>query len=80
MVRRKYMKCEKCNFNMNGIIAVENPNHIPIVIKEILRDPEGEYNKRREAIEDNFNRVQKYRSYAKLFLETYREMLEEISE
>lgn len=67
-------------FNMNGIIAVENPNHIPIVIKEILRDPEGEYNKRREAIEDNFNRVQKYRSYAKLFLETYGEMLEEISE
>lgn len=66
-------------FNMDGIIQVGCSMDIARVVKQILQDPEGEYNKRLEAIEDNFKRVQKYRSYAKLFLETYGDLLEELA-
>ncbi len=66
-------------FNMDGIIQVNNSIDIPQVVQSILKDPEGEYNKRLEAIEDNYNRVQKYRSYAKLFLETYGDLLEDLA-
>ena len=64
---------------MDGIIQFDETMDIKAIINDILKDPEGEYNKRLEAIEDNYKRVQKYRSYAKLFLETYGELLEEIA-
>lgn len=63
-------------FNMDGIIQFDEAMDIKAIINDILKDPEGEYNKRLEAIEDNYKRVQKYRSYAKLFLETYGDLLE----
>lgn len=66
-------------FNPDGIIRVEYVDDMKGVVERVLQDPEGEYNKRLEAIEDNFNRVQKYRSYAKLFLETYGDLLEDIA-
>ena len=66
-------------FNPDGIIQVQSSFDVPRAVNEVLRDPEGEYNKRLEAIEDNFKRVQKYRSYAKLFLETYGDLLEELA-
>ena len=76
-----YYGCPYINdyFNMNGIIQVNAPMDIPRVVQQVLQDPIGEYNKRLEAIEDNYKRVQKYRSYAKLFLETYSELLEDIA-
>lgn len=73
-----YMGCPHIAdfFNKDGIIIANSPNEIPFIVVEILKYPVKEYNKRKDAIEDNFNRVQKYRSYAKLFLETYGDLLE----
>lgn len=66
-------------FNMDGIIRANTVDEIKGLVEKVLQDPEGEYNKRLDALEDNFNRVQKYRSYAKLFLETYSDLLEDIA-
>lgn len=65
-------------FNMNGIIYCETTTEIIDSVDMILKDPIGEYEKRIDAIEDNFKRVQKYRRYADLFLQTYGELLEAI--
>lgn len=65
-------------FNMDGIIYCETTTEIIDSVDMILKDPIGEYEKRMNAIEDNFKRVQKYRRYADLFLQTYGELLEAI--
>ena len=64
-------------FNMDGIVYCNTPTEVIDAVDIILQDPEGEYNKRLEAIEDNYRRVQKYRSYPDLFLKTYGTLLEE---
>lgn len=64
-------------FNMDGIVYCNTPTEVIDAVGKVLQDPEGEYNKRLEAIEDNYRRVQKYRSYPDLFLETYATLLEE---
>jgi len=66
-------------FNMNGIIGCESPQEVIETVRRINQNPVEEYEKRKDAIEDNFNRVQKYRRYATLFLETYGGLLEEIA-
>lgn len=66
-------------FDMDGIIYVPDWTHIPTVVNEVLQDPEGIYESKRSAIERNFHLVQRYRSYAKLFLETYGGLLEGIA-
>jgi hypothetical protein len=67
-------------FDTRGIIQVENPDNIPTIVQAILQTGTEEiYNSRLEAIENNFKTVQKYRSYAKLFLETYGDLLEELA-
>ena len=63
-------------FNMDGIVYCERPEDVLTAVDRIRKDPLYEYAKRCAAIEDNFRRVQKYRSYANLFLETYAELLE----
>jgi len=65
-------------FDMDGIIYCKTPTQVVNRVLDILQDPEGEYETRKKAIEHNFKAVQKYRSYAKLFLETYGGILEEI--
>lgn len=65
-------------FNMDGIIYCETTTEIIDSVDMILKDPIGEYEKRMNAIDDNFKRVQKYRRYADLFLQTYGELLEAI--
>lgn len=66
-------------FDMDGIIYVPDWTQIPTVVNEVLQDPEGIYESKRSAIERNFHLVQRYRSYAKLFLETYGGLLEGIA-
>ena len=67
-------------FDIKGIIQVSSPDNIPTIIKALLEsDMEAIYNDKREAIENNYKTVQKYRSYAKLFLETYGDLLEDIA-
>lgn len=66
-------------FDMDGIVYCRTPNEVIAKVDMILKDPEYEYNKRKDAIERNMVLVQKYRRYADLFLETYGGLLEEIS-
>lgn len=66
-------------FNMDGIIYCSTPDEAIEKAKEIVRDPKAEYNKRRIAIEDNYQRVQKYRRYADWFLTEYGELLEKLA-
>lgn len=63
-------------FDMDGIIYCRTPNEVMSKVDMVLKDPEYEYNKRKDAIERNFNLVQKYRRYANWFLETYGDLLE----
>ena len=63
-------------FNMDGIVYCERPEDVLTAVDRIRKDPLYEYAKRCAAIEDNLRRVQKYRRYADLFLETYAELLE----
>ena len=65
-------------FNMQGIIYCETAYDVIAQVHNILENPEAEYEKRKKAIECNYQLVQKYRRYAKLFLEMYGELLEEI--
>lgn len=65
-------------FDMNGVLGCESPEEVIETAKRIMQNPIEEYEKRKDAIEANFQTVQKYRSYAKLFLETYADLLEEI--
>ena len=65
-------------FNTDGIIWCKTHSDIIKAVDMVLADPEGEYKKRRAAIEQNYIMVQKYRRYADLFLETYGELLEEM--
>lgn len=73
-----YLGCPNIGeyFDMDGIIYCRTPNEVIARVNDVLMDPEYEYNKRKDAIEKNYQTVQKYRSYAKLFLETYGDLLE----
>ena len=75
-----YWGCPHINefFNMNGIIWCRTRSGLLSAVDMVLSDPEGEYNKRRDAIEENLVKVQKYRRYADYFLETYGDLLEEM--
>lgn len=63
-------------FDMDGIIYCRTPNEVMSKVDMVLKDPEYEYNKRKDAVERNFNLVQKYRRYANWFLEAYGDLLE----
>ena len=65
-------------FDMDGIIYCQNNDEIIRAVDMVMKDPEGEYNKRLDAIEWNLKEVQRYRRYADLFLETYGELLEDM--
>lgn len=67
-------------FDMNGIIYCKTPDEVVEKAKQILKDPVGEYNRRLDAVENNFCEVQKYRRYADLFLKTYGSLLEGIAQ
>lgn len=65
-------------FNIDGIIICKTPEEVIEQVDEVLKDPVGEYEKRRDAIEDNLQRVQQYRHWSNVFLKTYGEELEKI--
>lgn len=67
-------------FDIDGIIYCQNHADIIKAVDMVLADPEGEYNKRRDAIERNYVKVQTYRRYAIWFLQTYGDLLEEVIE
>lgn len=63
-------------FNMDGIIYCNTPEEVIHKTKQMLINPESQYFSRINAIEDNYYRVQKYRRFAPLFLNTYGKLLE----
>ena len=63
---------------MQGIIYCQTPEEVIEKVDEVLKNPVGEYEKRRDAIEDNLQRVQQYRHWSNVFLKTYGEELEKI--
>ena len=63
---------------MDGIIYCKTPEEVVEKVDEVLKDPIGEYEKRRDAIEDNLQRVQQYRHWSNVFLKKYGEELEKI--
>lgn len=67
-------------FNMEGVIGCESATEVIDTVRRIKQNPKEEYDKRRLAIEDNYQRVQKYRRYSDWFLETYGELLEGIAQ
>lgn len=65
-------------FNADGIIQATTPEEVIRLTEELLKnDIEAEYDKRRDAIIENFRRVKKFRDWKELFLNTYGVMLEE---
>ena len=64
-------------FNTDGIVICSSPDDVIRKTKEILYTYEDEYKKRLPAIEENYEKVQKYRRFAKLFIEMYTDLLEE---
>lgn len=60
-------------FNADGIIMA-HPSEIPSLIDKL--DPVEEYNKRLEAVEDNYKRVQKYAVFEDWFYNMYKDLLE----
>lgn len=64
-------------FNADGIIQVDDWRKIPEIVENLNVDEE--YEKRREAIEDNFNRVKWYGTrWFDRFFEVYGNLLEEM--
>lgn len=62
-------------FNADGIIQVPDLEEIPLLIDAL---DEAEYNKRLEAVEDNYNRVKDYYCFEDWFYRTYKDLLEDI--
>jgi len=67
-------------FDWEGIFYCQTADDVLKAVDRILLDPEGIYEAKREHIERNYVTVQKYRSYAKLFLQTYGSLLEGIAQ
>ena len=64
-------------FNADGIIQVDDWRKIPEIVANL--DIDAEYEKRREAIEDNFERVKAYDiRWFDRFFNTYGDLLEEM--
>ena len=66
-------------FNLDGVVYCDSPEEVIRKTKEILINPESQYFSRIDAIEDNFKRVQKFRRFAPLFLDTYKDLLENLT-
>ena len=66
------------DFDMNGIIKVETPDDIPLVVNSILRNPKEEYQYRIKAVEHNYNAIQRYHVFEDWLFEEYKELLGEL--
>lgn len=64
-------------FNKDGIIVVDNTDDIPVVVENIKANYEEEYNKRIVAVNDNYKRVEKFRSFEERFFSKYEKLLME---
>ena len=65
-------------FDMDGVIYVENRDDIPKIIEEL--DIDKEYEKRKDAIERNYELVKKYRSFDDYFYTTYEKEINSLFE
>lgn len=65
-------------FDMSGIIYVEERDEIPEIIRKL--DVEKEYEKRKKAIDRNYELVKEYRSFDDWFYKTYEKEIDEMFE
>ena len=76
-----YIGAKRINefFNVNGIVMVSGGNvRVIDLIKEISQYGFDKfYEKRKEAIEDNYQRVQKYKTFEEWFFKEYGDLLNE---
>ena len=63
-------------FNKKGIIKVRNLYDLPMIIKNIKYDIKWEYDRRRDAINDNFERVKEYTLFEEWFFKRWGQTLE----
>lgn len=63
-------------FNVDGIIQVQNLYEIPDIVDSLLENLDEEYEKRKEAIEDNYIRVKQFSSFEDWFFRTWDDALE----
>ena len=64
-------------FNMDGIIYVEDWHDIPNIVCNL--DVDAEYEKRKAAIDDNYNRVKNFVKFEDWFFRKYDDLLEELA-
>ena len=69
-------------FNMEGVIYCRTPEQVIKTVQTLVNENliEKAYEYRKPAIEDNYQRVQKYRRFAPLLLDMYGELLEELAD
>ena len=65
-------------FDINGIICVDNRDEIPEIINNL--DVDKEYEKRKEAIDRNYELVKEYRSFDDWFYKRYEKEIDEMFE
>lgn len=66
-------------FNQNGIISVDNNGQLKQVLNFLkVCDLEKIYRDREEAIEDNYKRVQKYKTFEYWFFNEYEDLLNDL--
>lgn len=63
-------------FNKRGIIIVNKPDYIPHVIDYLEEHGDEEYNKRLEAINDNYDRISHFKDFEGWFFDRYTKLLE----
>lgn len=67
-------------FDINGMIIADNYKDIPELVKDLQKyGIEKAYEDRKEAIEHNFQEVQKYRCYGVWFFNNYSDLLMEVA-
>ena len=66
-------------FNPYGIIRVENLDSVKDIVDLILRHGDAIYYDMRYAIEDNYNRVQRFRHFGETFFEMYADYIKELA-
>lgn len=65
-------------FNKRGMIIVNKPEYIPYIIEHLSENGDEEYYKRIDAINDNYERANRFKGFEDWFFDRYENLLEGI--
>ena len=65
-------------FDERGIVIVDNLNDIPKAVDRIMYDLDWEYERRKEAIDANYEKVKAYEHFEDWFFNHYEEELQDL--